>query len=79
MFVSVKYHKRELNGFGGSAYTYETHLPLAVGTVVAAPVKNRGTGGTELKKAVVVEVDLPEPSFPCSVITETWEEAEGDA
>ena len=78
MFISVKYYKdAPVDGFAGSAYTYETHrADIAVGTVVAAPVRNRGTGTVEDKKAIVVETDLPKPSFPCSVITQTWAEAE---
>lgn len=78
MFIAVKYYKdAPVDGFAGASYTYETHrADLAVGTVVAAPVRNRGTGVTEDKKAIVVETDLPKPNFPCSVITQTWAEAE---
>ena len=76
MFVSVKYFKDELNSFGGRPYTYEAHIPLSVGDKVSAPVKNRGTGVVEPKKAMVVETDLPKPDFPCSVITELWEAEE---
>lgn len=78
MFVSVSYYDERVSGFkAGASYTYETHrTDLTVGTVVAAPVRNRGTGTVEDKKAIVVETDLPKPSFPCSVITQTWAEAE---
>lgn len=76
MFVSVGYYDERLQGFKTSGYSYETALPLEVGNVVAAPVKNRGTGAVEDKKAVVLAVNLPEPSFKCSEITQMWTEAE---
>lgn len=76
MFVGVRYHKIALNGFSGGTYTYRTALDLKCGDIVAAPVKNRGTGTVEDKKAMVVEVDLPEPAFACSEIVQMWTEAE---
>lgn len=79
MYISVKYWKDELQGFAGNAYTYKTKLAfLQVGDKVAAPVKIRGTSAVEDRKAVVVDIGVPEPSFPCSTITEMWKEPEPD-
>ena len=81
MFIAVKYYKDALvSGFAGAAYTYETHREdvAVVGTKVAAPVKNRKTGVSEDKKAIVVETGLSKPPFPCAVITQTWEETGND-
>ncbi len=74
MFVGVKYFKESVNGFAGAMYTYRTDMSLSGGEVVAAPVKNRGTGATEDKRAMVVAVDLPEPTFACSAIEKYWQE-----
>lgn len=80
MYISVKYWKSEANGFAGNAYTYKTKLTfLQVGDRVAAPVKIRGTGAVEDMKAVVVDIGVPEPSFPCSTITKLWTEPEAEA
>lgn len=77
MFVSVVYYKEApINGFAGAKYTYETHLPLKEGDKVAAPVKNRKMGCYDDKKALVIDVDIPKPDFPCSVITQMWSEVE---
>ena len=76
MYVSVKYFKREITAFAGASYVYETHIPISVGDKVSAPVKNRGTGVIENKKAIVVDIDLPKPAFPCNVITELYEDNE---
>ena len=75
MFVGVRYYKEApINGYAGNTYTYQTALPLTGGEIVAAPVKNRGTGVVEDKKAMVVEVYLPEPKFQCSQIVSLWTE-----
>lgn len=79
MYISVKYWKSEANGFAGNAYTYKTNIAfLQVGDKVAAPVKNRGTGAVEDKKAVVVDIGVAEPPFPCSTITKLWTEPEAE-
>lgn len=79
MFVGVRYHKdAPINGFAGATYTYTTTLELKCGDVVAAPVRNRGTGVTEDKKAMVVEINAPEPPFPCLVISAYWTEEKND-
>ena len=74
MFVSVGYYDESLKAYKARPYTYETHIPLAVGAIVQAPVRNRGTGELENKRAVVLDIDLPKPTFPCNVITEIYEE-----
>lgn len=79
MYISVKYWKSEANGFAGNAYTYKTNIAfLQVGDKVVAPVKSRHTGAVENKKAVVVDVGVPEPSFPCRTITRLWTEPEAE-
>lgn len=73
MFVGVKYYKEPpINGYAGNTYTYKTDLALTGGEIVCAPVKNRKTGTVEDKRAMVVEVSLQEPSFPCSQIVSLW-------
>lgn len=61
MIVSVIYYDEKLNAYGGREYTYRTELPLIPFQKVLAPTKDG------LKKALVVEVDLPE-----SVIQKEW-------
>ena len=74
MFVSVSYFDESTNAFKvGRAYTYKTSLILEPGQVVYAPVKNRGTGVVEDKRAMVVAVNLPEPPFPCNEITKIYD------
>ena len=75
MFVGVKYYKDPpIDGYAGNTYTYRTALPLTGGEIVCAPVKNRKTGAVEDKRAMVMEIDLPEPSFPCAEIAALWTE-----
>ena len=61
MIVSVIYFDEKMNGYGGREYTYRTELPLAPFQKVLAPTIDG------LKKALVVEVDMPE-----SVIQKEW-------
>lgn len=61
MIVSVIYFDEKMNAYGGREYTYRTELPLALFQKVLAPTIDG------LKKALVVEVDLPE-----SVIDPAW-------
>ena len=72
MFVSVVYYDEFTNSFKARPYTYKTDLPVVPGQVICAPVKNRGTGEMEDKRAMVVDINLPEPSFPCNEITQMW-------
>lgn len=61
MFVSIKYNK---GGFyAGNAYTYESLLPLEVGDRVIAPTAN-----DPFQRGIVVETNIPRPSFPCKSI-----------
>lgn len=76
MFVSVAYYDEAIKAFKTRAYTYETHMELKTGDKVAAPVKNRGTGVIEDKRAIVLETDLDKPAFPCNIITKYWSEVE---
>ena len=55
MFVKVKYHKDELNGYGGREYTFRTDLPLKLYQKVLVP-SNDG----EPKKAVVTAINVPD-------------------
>lgn len=76
MYVGVKYYKEApINGFAGNTYTYKAGIPLHCGEIVNAPVKNRGTGVVEDKRAMVVETNLEAPNFPCSEIVSYWTEA----
>ena len=56
MLVKVIYKNDLVGGFTGRAYTYKTELPLNEGDIVLAPVANED----ELKRALVVETDVPE-------------------
>ncbi len=59
MICKVKYYKPQSNGYAGAAYTFRTNLPfLKVGDKVLAPA-----GSEEPKRAIVVEVDLPESAI----------------
>ena len=62
MYVKVKYHKEDLKGYGGKEYTFSTNLPLIPYQKVLVP-SNDG----EMKKAIVVEVNVPE-----SEIDKAW-------
>lgn len=64
MYVKVKYYKS--GGFyGGPAYTYATELPLRENDQVIAP-----TAKEVRMRAVVTEINAPEPMFPVKSITE---------
>ena len=78
MYVSVGFHDSATNAFKTTGYTYFTTLPLNVGDIVTAPVKNRKTGEVDGKKAMVLAVGLDEPKFPCSEITTMWTEEENN-
>lgn len=79
MFVSVSFYDESVNGFKtGRSYTYRTAMDLHDGDIVAAPVKNRGTGAIEDKRAMVVWTGLTQPSFPCSEIVAYWTEGKND-
>ena len=58
MFVKVKYYDSEIKGYAGVQYTYKTDLALEPYTKVIAPA--RGRNGIEMKKALVVEINVPE-------------------
>lgn len=64
MYVRVKYHKGG-GAYAGPAYTYTTEMPLEVGDQVIAP-----TAKDYRVRALVTEIDAPEPMFPCKAITE---------
>ena len=61
MIVTVLYYDSLMNAYAGRAYTYRTNLPLKPFQKVLAPTPDGD------KKALVVEVDLPE-----SVIDEAF-------
>lgn len=67
-YVSVKYKRPDINAFAGRAYTYYTELPLEVGDKVVCVTPNGDT------PAIVVDVELEEPTFKCKEITEYWED-----
>lgn len=58
MFASVKFHERDAR-----SYTYACDLPVKPGDRVTVETKDG------VKIVTVSEVDLPEPSFPCKLIT----------
>jgi len=64
MYVSVFYHDEAAGGYKvGRAYAYSTPLALQPGDKVIAPtVKNPE------QRAIVAEIDIPEPPFECRVI-----------
>lgn len=70
MYVRVQYYK-ETGFYAGCRYTYYTDLMLNVGDKVIAPTVNAAR-----QKAIVTDVDVPMPSFPCRSITEYDPEAE---
>lgn len=58
MYVSVIYHNDKIKAYSGRGYTYKTELPLVSGDKVLVPV-----GTSEEKRAMVLDVDLPESSI----------------
>ena len=64
MYVRVQYYK-ETGFYAGGRYTYRTDLFLNEGDKVIAP-----TVGNPRQRAVVTDLDVPEPSFACKEITE---------
>lgn len=70
MYVRVQYYK-ETGFYAGGRYTYQTDLMLNVGDKVIAPTVN-----APRQKAIVTDVDVPMPSFPCRSITEYDPEGE---
>ena len=63
IYVKVRNYK---GGFyGGNEYTYKTALPLAPDDKVIAP-----TAKKTRQRAIVTEINVPAPSFPCKEITE---------
>lgn len=75
MYIQVSYYKPEIQGYDTRAYTYETELDLIPGDIVSAPTAKKPEGN----KAMVIEVDVPQPNFPCKKITGMWVEAEEGA
>lgn len=64
MYVSVFYREDASEGYrAGRAYTYETDLPLKPLDKVIAP-----TAKNPEQRAMVVDIDLPEPPFPCKKV-----------
>lgn len=53
--VRVKYFKDDIKGYAGREYTFRTELPLQPFQKVLVP-----SNDVELKKALVVEIDVPE-------------------
>ena len=70
MYVSVQYEKTT-GVYAGNKYTYRTSLDLKPGDKVIAPTKMN-----ERQKAIVKDVGLVPPSFPCKDIIEYDPEAE---
>lgn len=70
MYVKVQYYKS--GGFyAGGRYAYLTRLPLEIGDKVIAP-----TAKEERQKAIVTDVCVEPPAFPCREITEYDPDAE---
>lgn len=63
-YVQVQYEKAP-GVYAGAKYTYRTSLDLRPGDKVIAPTKMN-----ERQKAVVTDVGLIPPSFPCKDINE---------
>lgn len=57
MVCRVKYFNEKMNAYMGGSYTYITELPLAVYDKVNAPTADG------VKKAIVVDVDLPDTAI----------------
>lgn len=64
MLCSVMYYDPLAKAFCGKAYTYYTKLPLKVFDAVLAPVGYKG----EKKKAVVIDIDIPQESVPNDIL-----------
>ena len=70
MYVSVQYEKAP-GIYAGNKYTYRTALDLKPGDKVIAPTKMN-----ERQKAIVTDVGLVPPAYPCKDINEYDPEAE---
>ena len=70
MYVSVQYEKTP-GVYAGAKYTYRTNLDLKPGDKVIAPTKRN-----ERQKAIVKEIGLVPPPFPCNDIIEYDPDAE---
>lgn len=57
MICRVKYFNDKMNAYIGGSYTYISDLPLSVYDKVKAPTYDG------VKKAIVVEIDLPVDSI----------------
>lgn len=68
MFVKVCYYDEKIGGYPArTPYTYYTELDLQPANQVIAPtVKNANQRG------VVVDIDVPAPSFTCREITQRY-------
>ena len=64
MLCAVMYFNEEMNAYAGKAYTYYTKLPLKVFDAVLAPVGYKG----EKKKAVVIDIDIPQETVPNDIL-----------
>lgn len=67
MFVSVKFFNYMSNAYVGMAYTYRTQMDLKPGDLVCCP-----TPKDPAARAMVVDVDVPEPKFKCKEITRIY-------
>jgi hypothetical protein len=70
MFIKVQYYKA-FDLYAGRLYTYKTELAVEPGDKVIAPTYNEPK-----QKAVVREIDVPEPEFVCREIMEFDPEGE---
>ena len=70
MYVNVQYEKSK-GIYAGGKYTYRTTLDLKPGDKVIAPTRMN-----ERQKAIVTDVGLIPPSYPCKDINEYDPEAE---
>lgn len=70
MYVNVQYEKAP-GIYAGNKYTYKTGLDLKPGDKVIAPTRMN-----ERQKAIVTDVGLIPPAYPCKDITEYDPEAE---
>ena len=61
MLVSVLYYNTKISGYAGREYIYKTELPIKLFQKVIAPVPDGK------KKALVVDINLPESS-----VDSTW-------
>ena len=70
MYVNVQYEKSK-GIYAGGKYTYRTNLDLKPGDKVISPTRMN-----ERQKAIVTDVGLIPPSYPCKDINEYDPEAE---